>query len=393
MIRGGCQGKDCVERFMVSVAAPRAASAYGVDYRELSHNALLATVARSALGPALVRALAAEAVRVRGTAGPGADLLETLATGPVEVRSVAANRSDGAGGRPDLRVDGTVGERSFVLLIELKVQAPDGQTQLRDYLIQAQNAGAADVAGLLVRVPGTDAALAGNAPVLGGAAVARALTTTLDATPGVGAPVAWLAGDYLETLRFLDLADHMVLHHADVLASSPEGAVADWWNDNWRWVHERVARELGSEGRPLFNVLKGSYVNKDANGSFVDFWWEDRFWLKRGRSGAGAFIKWRVGRGLEVHGLAEGYFGGTISKRSVRILDALVEATRKELAPAWAERDATYPNRGGKSRMIARLAQTSLSAAAALETMQRELPAIESALDRAVTALDATELE
>lgn len=392
MTRGGCHATDCVERFAASVAAPRAASAYGVDYKELSHNALLATLAGSALGPAFVHALVVEATRGTGAPGAGTELLATLAEGPVGVKAVAANRSDGAGGRPDLRVDGTVGVRPFVLLLELKVQAPDGQTQLQDYVVQARNAGAEHVAGLLVRIPGTDASPVGDAPVLDGAAVARALTAALEATPVLDARVGWLARDYLETLRFLNLADHMAIHHADDLASSTDGVLGDWWNDNWRWVHERVARELGSEGRPLFTVLKDSYVNKDANGSFVDFWWKDRFWLARGPSGAGAFVKWRVGKGLEVHGLAEGYFGGEVTEPSYGILNALVARTRKELAPSWAERDVTYPNRGGKSRMIARLAQTSLSAAAALETMRHELPAIEAALDRAVTALEATEL-
>lgn len=389
---GECEDTGCMERFAVSTRTMRAAAAYGVDYRELSHNAFLAAIARGALGPAFIRRIAAEAAQL--VAGRSdADVLEALAAETHTIDASTFNRSDGNRRRPDLRVDGVAGGSPYSLVLELKVQAADGQHQLAGYVEQAKADGAERVVGVLVRIPGTDAPPGGDAPVLDGAAVGRALSDALKSTRDVDPRVAWLAEDYLETLRFLVLADHMATHHADTLATSQDEDVQSWWEDNRRWVYERVARELGSAGRPLISELKDTYVNKDANGAFTDFWWTNRFWVQQARSGAGAFVKWRVSNGLEVHAVAEGYFDGTVTGRSQRILDALVEAGRRELAPHWEERGAVYSNRPGKSRMIARLPQASLSVAAALETLRTELPTIEGALDRAVARLLKTGVE
>ena len=383
-----CHDTACLEHFSAGCRTVRAASAYGVDYREINHNAFLATVVSSPLGSALVRHLAAAALPSVGDADAEvAALLSTLAREVPAVDNVSFNRAAPDGGRPDLRVDGTSGGRPFVLIVELKIQASGGQEQLAKYVSTARDESMDRVAGILVRIPGTDVHPAGPAPVLAGADLARVLEGALRDTTEADDKLRWLAHDYLDTLRFLDVADHVAVHHADTLRASTDPRLECWGTDNERWIYERVAREIGVRALEFMPGWNSWPAWKDANGAFVDIWRDDPYSVAQGRSGAEVFLKWRVKYGLEVHGITKGYLEGNVTERSIRVLNALVEATSDEVRPHWEDRGMRISNRPGKSRMIARLPQESLSAAAALDTIRAELPMLEAALARATAAV------
>jgi len=231
-----------VDELIEELGEPRAAFAYGVGMRELSHNWFLHTLLRLPIGPALMQELAKA---VAASAPGGHKVWDTMVSGTPKIVACIMNRSGGAG-RPDETVMCIAADGGACrVVVEMKTEAPAGEAQLSKY-VDAERSHTESVAGLLLRIPGKDRVeIKQHAEITGGqySACIQAATKSCD----LDQDTRWLVEDYCRTLCFLDRLDTALIAQGNGLLSklgaTPKDSPASLWHqDHWRWMRQRVVR-------------------------------------------------------------------------------------------------------------------------------------------------------
>jgi hypothetical protein len=350
-----------LDQFTEKLKEARAASAYGIDTRELRHNAFLDFMLQSSMprdfGLALVKRIAEKAAHCRK------EDTDWRALAQADILRIEPYCNLSAGkGRPDEKIIvHTSNQGRFAVIIEMKVKAPKGSNQLEDYVRHERADASTRVLGLLLRIPGRDAPDDRTFPVLTGLTygdcIVQAKATTKDQ---IEANRAWLLNDYLKTLEFLDQADEVILKYCkdlheiaardqSKLPGSPE-PLRSWCRENERWIYERAMREVAKK---VPNALRGwsggAYSSKD--GSAVDLELKSElgehllfFGPKQGECGAYLYVRWKLGLGFEVRAIVQGYDGPRPAKEPSRpFLDELSEKGRARLKELWSRHPDLHP--------------------------------------------------
>ena len=262
--------EDVVEHEMAILreahARPTFAMLWGVEAAEVPHNRFLHHLLDdSGLGVVLLRAMLAES--------------SNPPISPDDIRSIGSARFQlGIGDKyrlDEVLVLDLADASRVTLIVEMRVEAAEGDDQLADYLhawrIQKTTNGEA-VCGLLLRFteePGT------SQPTLTLSGFCAALKTVLG-REGDRVPSATVL-DYYRTCR-------MLLARERILLAAPSKLMAGdlpsaWLEEKWRWACERLLRGVdaammrdhgGRADEPGTGVY-GVGVARGPNGAYLDF--------------------------------------------------------------------------------------------------------------------------
>ena len=383
-----------VDELIKELGQPRAAFAYGVAMRELSHNWFLHTLLRLPIGPALMQELAKA---VASSAPGGHKVWDSMASGTPKIVAWIMNRS-GEAGRPDETVMCTAADGGACrVVVEMKTEAAAYEAQLSKYVDAKRGRTEDDAAGLLLRIPGRDHVDMRHHASMAGWQYLACIESAIKSCD-LDQDSRWLVEDYCRTLRFLDRLDVALMEQGNELWSrldaTPKDSPANlWFEDHWRWMEQRVVREVQSR---TGGIVKWSSVAKDiksdANGYFIDFWPMPPEPLSLGTPGVGAsyFAKWRQGSGLEIHVIVQNYDKPALqSPASLDLMDRLWSAGLEILPSLWAHAGKAGSKRPGASRMVGRLEAHTYDVQEIVDMLQKELPPIYDVLASVVAKLRA----
>lgn len=351
-------------RFIVALGDPPPAVVLGVETNELAHNRVLHRLLEGDRGVTFLRALLAPCL------GEMPELGAIVTAETFEIR--AKYQPPAGGGRADEIVTVIVNGVSIAeVVIELKVEAVEDLQQLWAYM--ESRGDALPVFGLLLVVAERDHEANGAVAVMGARDIARALA---EAGRAEASPESWrVANDWRRTVEFLALRDRLLVHHAlgeRVRTGDPPVAPAlgGWWSENWRWGHERLAREIQRRLVQAGRSAASTYA--DPNGSSVDLGITGPEGLPAGST---LFVKWRLGVGFEV-------YVGAWDAANPR---AAVQELRDRFRPVLAEAlrpfgDTRVHNRPGASGALIRIPDESLDPDHIMRRFDRMLVATEAAL-------------
>ena len=368
-----------VNELVESLKNPRAASAYGIDTRELRHNAFFHFLICSKVGETLLQEIAKELTQKSGAEHHW----QLLADEKAVIKKADCNRSGGAG-RPDERIECTVGsEKQCVLLVEMKLRAPGGGSQLEDYMSQEANSSpGSTVVGLLLRIPGKDRLTGCTHPQLNGQMFASCIEAAMrDRGDELPEEASWLVRDYLATLRFLDLLDETIVAEGQWLSDfyyaksrlDGDGPLRQWLNENWSWVCVRIVREVDYLiAKTNKDWYPSAYGERDtANVEMEPESLKLHLDASDDAPGASLYFQWKLGVGLDLRSAVRHYQSPPpkeVMAIEVQLMNELCEKARNILPSAWQHRGRT-----GRSRMVARLANTSHDVNTIVVTIQQEV--------------------
>lgn len=367
---------------------PPAAVLWGVATSEAAHNRFLQhLLAEPELGVFLLRAM----VRAAESTAEGAPPI--LPAELASIRRPDARESTEESTRVDeslwLRLKGGT---DLTLLVELKFDAGEGETQLATYLERwkPRFPGQSDeAAGLLLRF--TDEPLR---PVAGGGRgtskrVGSPRTVSLLTLSGYCQALESVLGksgrrvsaaaieDHHRTCRMLLARERLLLKDPSLLMSAgrPQGLPDAWLDDNQRWASERLLRGVeavlvarrGERTRAIGAGIHNTAVTRDPSGVALNF----RFggggeWHTPGEAAgfvsrdetavtARGFFKLRASKDgvvLEVQTITESYPAAPAAELEARV--NLHKALWLRLGKAnWGEVKGKFPETNGKSGWVA----------------------------------------
>ena len=354
---------------------PRAATAYGMDLRELRHNLFLDFLLGHLVPSEFSKCLAAN--------------MWTIANGgqrklrPDQITTIVSKCNPGIRGkRPDEIITITTADgKTYILVVEMKVKADSGVAQLRQYLSSIKNCGD-KVHGILLRIPGNDLSPTDEFARLDGdmykslieAALKHAALSRFDENS------MWLIQDYLKTLQFLSRIDKIVVTRGDELKRIREDSSADeylqhWLGTNWNWICLRIAREAFNR---LPDTLRfedsGAYVT--AANAAIDITpnppLADKF-------RAHLYYHWNIGKGFEVRAIVDDY-NGARTNESRESMIRLAHETNNLLRKLWSDRKAVHLQSIRKySCMVGRINNKTFNAAEIANQLTNEIKAVMAA--------------
>jgi hypothetical protein len=250
-----------VVEFQKELLTPRATKAYGIDTRELRHNAFFDFMLKQPeFGPALLRAVASKISQCgistdqQSTSG-WADLAKARIVGICCV----SNSSQGTRRRPDEIVRCEVDpDKKIVVVVEMKVNAPDDEKQLGEYVTEeVKKCPDSGVSGLRLSIRGVDDDAQPATPLLNGEVYRECIAEALSHSAlNLPEKTRWLISDYCDTLRFLALCDKVITACGEWLRyewlgkyAHRDELIGGWLTDNLAWVQQRVARDIARKSK------------------------------------------------------------------------------------------------------------------------------------------------
>lgn len=361
-----------------ALGVPRAARAYGIDTRELRHNAFLDFMLKQPCGPALVRSIASRVADSPNVSDDKSrEAWNVLTTGFACGFECECNRSNGKATRPDEIIRCSIeGRGEISLVVEMKVNARDSETQLVKYVDdEKKNRPASTVLGLLLSIRTIADAPGGAIPIVDGR-VYRECIIEAAAISAAELPekTRWLIHDYCETLEFLGLCDRVIVECGEWLRCNEHcHEVAKWKQEHGNWIELRIAREIAHRSRAFMQGwTPNAFPTKD--GSIAQFSLNtDELDLSSSGDSASLLLQWKVGRGLELVAIAE------CTQGSIALMNLLFGKARDRLSTVWKSRKlAEFSGRlGKKSATVGRLPAVIWNITKILETLQQELPTLD----------------
>ncbi len=253
-----------LERHMTYPSLP---SLLGVDTREMSHNRMIHNILQDhGVGSRFVEALLRHSAK-----GPHWDRVGE------RMESLSSPRFQ-ASLSPHHVVDEEfvikTSQGDVPVLLELKVEDPRGLHQLAEYLSIA-SATSPEVLGMLVRLSiGLEDESNDRVAVVGVEGYCKALGEIAELGSSKRVCPERIA-EYRRSCESLWARDYLLTTSPQDLWSRTGGIWDAWWDQNWRWCCERLARDTwallrrdSTDGNPPSRPWGG--VGKDPNGSFVD---------------------------------------------------------------------------------------------------------------------------
>lgn len=390
------------DQFIASLRQPRAALAYGIDTRELRHNAFLHFLLGPLVPEAFRRDLLKRLAEIAAKGDKNATEWNNLAS--ANIRTIEPKYNvNGRSGRPD-EVITCITETGgmFIIVIEMKVKAEESDGQLSQYVDeQRSNHPGATVLGTLLRIPGRDviehAFFVTTGQHLRDAIDAAWKTTGVLANDSAGLSVRYLIADYLATLEFLDLMDKIVVEEAAWLKSfrdknidecnESDRMIKGWVDENWRWCGIRLMRDvvfrlnLARRGMGQF----GAYGDKDSANMDGLFFTDDRAEIKEGNDGASIYAQWKLGDGFHVRAIIKEY--GSKAPRSRELMKRLAEHCKQVVGSTFesAEFAKNLPS-NKDSCMIARFKNGSYDAQTIVDVTCEHMTLLEPLIEKCVSS-------
>ena len=356
--------KKLTENLIEILEKPISAMVYGIESRELSHNAFLDWLISKNFNKQFVKVLAQEVIKDKFLKNSVRKKWKLLFNTDIINCNTIFNKSIGKGGRPDEQIlvkirNGEV----FIIVIEIKVESSGGKEQLSKYIGDLKSSSKIkfdNILGILFLLPGF---LEDNMefPVINIRQLINIINklNLIESYNLLPRPNKWIVEDYISLLKYLEIRDKVAIKCGEWFRVNyndfSNGLLKQWFERNEIWIKKRILSEISLDKSILDYIIPCGVYSDRGNNVMADFYISH---LDKIRRGAQIIFKWKIGVGFEVHAVTIPYNDAeykSLTNKDKEQIRKIKNSLVSEVRNLFKGNDFIYSYRGhGDSQMILR---------------------------------------